>query len=179
MSLPDDAQTRALAALEQFHAHPVQLDLDVQQLTLLIGGLQLALRHPHFPAASRRYITPWLENVIGTVGRLHPNLETLLRAGNDPAQDVPISARPPRPGPAPSLEIRIQPTDQLTQVDGVLCRVWQGVTDEGVPCMVFVRRVAVAAGEDSAAFDQALQVQLPPGRVVEWREVLQAEGLRL
>ena len=78
-----------------------------------------------------------------------------------------------RNGPAPSLEIRIQPTDQLTHIDGVLCRVWQGVTDEGVPCVVFVRQVAVAEGEDSAACGRALQAQLPPGRVVELRTVLE------
>jgi hypothetical protein len=79
---------------------------------------------------------------------------------------------PPRPGPAPRLAIRIQPTDQLTGIEGVLCRVWQGMTDEGVPCVVFVRRVAVAEGEDSAAFEAALQAQLPPGRVVDLRTVL-------
>lgn len=172
MQCDDDAQDRALAALQQWHAHPVQLDLDVQQVTVLIGALQLALRQPHFPATSRRFLTSWLEQVIATVGALDSDLETLLRAGNDPAQDVPVDAPPPRPGPAPSLEIRIQPTVQLTPLDGVLCRVWQGETDEGVPCVVFVRRVAVAEGEDSAAFDRALQAQLPPGRVVELRQVL-------
>jgi hypothetical protein len=173
MPLSDDAQARALAVLERYHDHPVQLDLDVQQLTMLVGALQLALRHPHFPATSRRFLEGWLENVITTTGRLSPHLEDLLLAGNDPAQDVPVDAKPPRPGPAPSLEILIQPTDQLTHLDGVLCRVWPGVTDEGVPCVVFVRRVAVAEGEDSAAFDAAVQAQLPPGRVVELRTVLE------
>lgn len=172
MPLSDDAQARALATLHQFHAHPVQLDLDVQQLTMLIGPLQLALRHPGFPATSRAFLEPRLEQVITEVGALSPDLEWLLRAGNDPAQDVPVDAKP-RPGPAPSLEILIQPTDQLTRLEGVaLCRVWQGVTDEGVPCVVFVRRVAVAEGEDSAACDATLQAQIPPGRVVALREVL-------
>ena len=83
---------------------------------------------------------------------------------------------PPRPGPAPSLEILIQPTDQLTRThrNGLAYRVWQGRTDEGVSCVVLVLGVYVTAGEDSAALDRALQAQLPPGRVVELRQVLEA-----
>lgn len=96
MPLSDDAQERALAALQQWQAHPVQVDLDVLQLTMLIGALQLALRHPHFPATSRRFVTHWLGLMIATVGGLDEDLEALLRAGNDPAQDVPTAAHQER-----------------------------------------------------------------------------------
>jgi hypothetical protein len=95
-----------------------------------------------------------------------------LQAALDEARR--LHAPPPRPGPAPSLELVIQPTDQLVQLDGVLCRVWQGVTDEGLPCLFFVHDVRGAQGQDSAAFDRAFQAQLPPGRVVALREVLEA-----
>lgn len=78
----------------------------------------------------------------------------------------------PRPGPAPSLEIVLQPTDQLVQLDGVRCRVWHGVTDEGLPCLFFVHRVMGAQGQDSPAFHAALQAQVPPGREVDLRQVL-------
>jgi hypothetical protein len=69
------------------------------------------------------------------------------------------------------MKIIITATDQITQLDGVPVRVWDGVTEDGVACQVFVHRLRVAATEDTSRFDQELQHRLGPGRVVELRDV--------
>jgi hypothetical protein len=70
------------------------------------------------------------------------------------------------------MKILMESTDQITSLDGVPVRVWQGTTEAGVPCKVFVHRLAVASSEDSAQFDEELRQQLPPGRSVDLRTVL-------
>lgn len=90
MPLADDVQQRAIAALERVRAHPVQATLNVQQMVVIIGALQLALRHPAFPATTGAFIKNWLDEAISQIGTLCPELAPLLRAGNDPAHDVPI-----------------------------------------------------------------------------------------
>lgn len=70
------------------------------------------------------------------------------------------------------MQMVIKATDQLTEIDGVPVRVWEGRTSSGIPCKVFVHRIAVDRAEDTAEFDRALAEQLPPGRVVSLREVL-------
>jgi hypothetical protein len=66
----------------------------------------------------------------------------------------------------------IEATEQFTYLDDVPVRVWRGVTSSGVPCFVFVHRIAVANGEQQAEFDRELAEQLPPGRLVSLRQVL-------
>lgn len=171
MGFNELSQEQALQMLSKYRYHPTILEMDVQHLLMVVGAIQLALRHPNFPDTSRQLLDNWLQNVSSQVAQISPDLASLFQKGNDPAQDVPIPAPQPRPGPAPSLEILIQPTDQLTHVDGVLCRVWHGETDEGVRCIAFIHRIAVQDGEDSAAFDAAL-LQLPPCRMVPMHEVL-------
>jgi hypothetical protein len=70
------------------------------------------------------------------------------------------------------MEIQIKSTDKITRIDGVPVRVWEGVTAEGVPCFVFVHRIAVRNEHDHAAFQEELTEQLPPGREVPLRIVL-------
>ena len=60
------------------------------------------------------------------------------------------------------MKIVIEATDKLTELDGVPVRLWEGVTDRGVPCKVFVHRIAVHDSEDQTAFRQELQEKLPP-----------------
>ncbi len=55
------------------------------------------------------------------------------------------------------LEITIRPTDEFTNVRGAPCRVWQGVSPDGVPCLVYVSEIAVPAHAQSSEFDAALQ----------------------
>jgi len=90
MPLGFDVQQRAIAALERVHAHPVQATLNVQQMVVIIGALQLALRHPAFPATTGAFIKNWLDEAISQISTLCPELAPLLGAGSDPAYDVPI-----------------------------------------------------------------------------------------
>lgn len=70
------------------------------------------------------------------------------------------------------MELRICSTDKITHIDGVLCRVWEGITADGTGCTVFVHRLAVLDTADTTRFDAELQEQLPPGRFLDLREVL-------
>jgi hypothetical protein len=70
------------------------------------------------------------------------------------------------------MKMTIEATDQITDLAGVSCRVWKGTTQDGVGCLVFVHRIAVDRGADASEFDRALMEQLPPGRVVDLRQVL-------
>lgn len=70
------------------------------------------------------------------------------------------------------MKLTIESTDQITQLDGVPVRVWQGRTEAGVPCIMFVHRIAVANSVDQSQFDKELAEQLPPGRSVPLTHVL-------
>lgn len=72
------------------------------------------------------------------------------------------------------MEITIRSTALLSIVDGVPVRLWEGTTAGGVPCLVLVHRLAVRLAEDSAEFDRELKEQLPPGRRVPLRMILDA-----
>jgi hypothetical protein len=70
------------------------------------------------------------------------------------------------------MQMTIESTEMVTHLDGVKCRVWKGVTPEGVDCHVFVHRIAVQAEADASSLESELQEQLPPGRVVPLAHVL-------
>lgn len=70
------------------------------------------------------------------------------------------------------MKLTIESTDKLTHIDGVAVRVWNGVTEKGTKCLVFVHRVAVAETEDATDFERELSEQLEPGRTVALRNVL-------
>jgi hypothetical protein len=66
----------------------------------------------------------------------------------------------------------ISSTEVLTTMDGVPVRVWEGVTEKGVKCHVFVHRLAVHKDEDASQFEAELAEQLAPGRTIPLRMVL-------
>jgi hypothetical protein len=70
------------------------------------------------------------------------------------------------------MKLQIEATEQLTTIDGVPVRLWEGVTESGVCCKVFVHRIAVHNDEDSSQFEHELAEQLPPGRVIDLRHIL-------
>ena len=70
------------------------------------------------------------------------------------------------------MKITIEATDQLTEMDGVPVRVWNGTTEGGVQCFVFVHRLAVHMDEDSGEFDRELKEQMPPGRAIPLSAIL-------
>ncbi len=72
----------------------------------------------------------------------------------------------------PTMRMTIEATDQLTTMDGVPVRLWEGTTEAGTPCKVFVHRIAVHKSQDAAQFDKELKEQLPPGRSVPLSAIL-------
>jgi hypothetical protein len=50
---------------------------------------------------------------------------------------------------ATKMRIQIEPSDIVCELDGVTVRVWNGVTEDGTQCFVFVQ--AVASRQDIAA----------------------------
>lgn len=61
------------------------------------------------------------------------------------------------------MKSTIESTDKLTDMDGVQVRLWEGVTEAGTRCRVFVHRIAVRDDEDAVQFDRELVEQIPPG----------------
>jgi len=70
------------------------------------------------------------------------------------------------------MRLTIESTDVLTELDSVKVRLWEGRTESGIPCKVFIHRVVVANAVDQTQFEQELREQVPPGRVVPLRLVL-------
>lgn len=55
------------------------------------------------------------------------------------------------------MKATLEPTDQITQVDSIPCRIWQGQTDLGVRFFAFVALVAVEREQDCAEFERFLK----------------------
>jgi hypothetical protein len=71
------------------------------------------------------------------------------------------------------MKIAIEATDKLTMFDGVPVRMWEGVTERGTRCKVFVHRIAVHNDEDSSQFEAELAEQLPPApQPINLRQIL-------
>lgn len=70
------------------------------------------------------------------------------------------------------MQLTLTSTNQITEYDGVPVRVWEGITPNGIPCFVFVHRIAVVRTKDTDEFDRELREQLPPSVVVRLESVL-------
>lgn len=70
------------------------------------------------------------------------------------------------------MEIKITSTHKLTSMDGVKVRLWEGVTAAGVPCKVYVHRVAFKTDNDMAEFERDLKERLPPVEYVPLTQTL-------
>lgn len=70
------------------------------------------------------------------------------------------------------MKITIESTDEITHFDSVECRHWRGATDGGVPCHVFVHRMAVRKDENCELFKRELKEKLQSGRLVDLRHIL-------
>jgi hypothetical protein len=64
------------------------------------------------------------------------------------------------------MKIMIESTEVLTRLDNVPVRLWEGATEDGIPCKVFVHRIAVANEQDASTFDAELETKMPPGRYI-------------
>ena len=60
------------------------------------------------------------------------------------------------------MKIAIHSTEQITEVNGVPGRVWEGESESGIPVLVLVTRVAVPANSSQAEFERELTEHAPP-----------------
>jgi len=63
------------------------------------------------------------------------------------------------------MRILIESTDQILELNGVPVRVWNGTTESGIECLVFVHRIAIHKDADNEAFERELFEQIPPIQV--------------
>lgn len=70
------------------------------------------------------------------------------------------------------MKINIETTSQITLVGGVQCRAWDGVTEGGIRCKVFVHRVVIHKDQDASEFEKELLEQPASGSVVPLSDVL-------
>lgn len=62
------------------------------------------------------------------------------------------------------MKITIESTNNLVEVAGTLCRLWNGVTADGRVCQVFVKCLAVSDGAPLDEFKELIDT--PPDQVV-------------
>lgn len=70
------------------------------------------------------------------------------------------------------MQIAIQATEHLTDIEGVPVRLWHGTTKAGVKCLVFVHRIAVHESENAEEFARTLQEQMPAPVAIPLRNIL-------
>ena len=46
------------------------------------------------------------------------------------------------------MKIAIEATEKMVNIDGVECRLWEGFTECGIRCKVFVYRITMYSAED-------------------------------
>lgn len=63
------------------------------------------------------------------------------------------------------MKITIEATSQVTHLNGVEVRVWEGTTERGTPCLVFVHRMSVKEGL-AEEFMEELRELTPPAETV-------------
>jgi hypothetical protein len=60
------------------------------------------------------------------------------------------------------MKIKIESTEERVEVNGTPCRVWKGMTEKGVPCLVYVATVAVEEARQQQQFAEELEAMVPP-----------------
>lgn len=65
------------------------------------------------------------------------------------------------------MKIEIESTENILQLDGVPCRVWEGKLEDGSPCYVYVHLVAVRGDYPQEQYAKELKAQLEPFEVKE------------
>lgn len=60
---------------------PIAIDLVIHQAWMIIGGLQLTLRHPELPDTSRTMLTTIARTFQAGIVAVHPETEELLEMG--------------------------------------------------------------------------------------------------
>jgi hypothetical protein len=63
------------------------------------------------------------------------------------------------------VKITIESTGRRAKVDGVPCSFWDGVSESGTRCVVFVHRIAVNLDDDHSEFESGLMEAPKPDKV--------------
>ena len=56
----------------------------------------------------------------------------------------------------------LESTSKMVTMNGVPCRIWEGVSDGGVPFLAFITRVAVKLDADNSQFEKELKETKSP-----------------
>lgn len=68
------------------------------------------------------------------------------------------------------MKVELRSTDKVVQlvVDGkaVPARIWEGVTESGIPCHAYITRIAVDRADDAIEFDRDLKEHMPPSPAI-------------
>ena len=60
------------------------------------------------------------------------------------------------------MKVTIESTGEIVVVNGVPCRVWEGVTERGIQVQALIPRIAAKANQDLAQFEKELKECRPP-----------------
>lgn len=55
------------------------------------------------------------------------------------------------------MKVTLESTTQMTTLNGIPARIWEGHTESGIPVHAYITRIAVDAKEDTTQFEQELQ----------------------
>jgi hypothetical protein len=64
------------------------------------------------------------------------------------------------------VKITIESTSKIVHLNNVPARIWEGMTESGIPVHCYVTRIAVAFGHNCAEFEKELQEHRPPSTEV-------------
>ena len=60
------------------------------------------------------------------------------------------------------MNVTLQPTDRMTEINGVPARVWEGTTGKGIPVFCLITRVGIREDHDAAELEAELREQRAP-----------------
>lgn len=80
-----------MEALHRNGSRSVSFDLDALSMIMLVGQVQLALRHPANRGESASFAQIFLRKAKQSLGAINPVFADLVDAGNDPSCDVPVA----------------------------------------------------------------------------------------
>lgn len=71
------------------------------------------------------------------------------------------------------MKITIESTSVITTIEGVKVRLWEGTTERGAPCKVFVRMIAAEIGREEELERELLELPQPAElRTLSLRQIL-------
>jgi hypothetical protein len=65
------------------------------------------------------------------------------------------------------VKVQLESTTKIVKLNGIDCRVWEGITEHGIKCHAYIPRIAASPDQDLSQFDQELAEQRPPSPEIE------------